>query len=314
MEDNLQTEPLDSQVDDSVVLRTDKLTKVYGGKKVINEVSLSVKEGSIYGLIGKNGSGKTTLMRIITGLAPPTSGKVFLSENYCSGKGRLNLSAVIEYPAFYPYMTAYQNLMSQQKVIGIRDKNLPNKLISSVGLCGGIEKKKVKDYSLGMKQRLSIAEASIGKPLIMLLDEPTNGLDPTGIKNMRERMLELAKSGVTLIVSSHILGELWKVSTHYGVLNNGMLIDEFSKEELLKKVRSCIRLRVNDVSKSIEILSTNLNINDYKIDEKEISIYDNVDISRINEELVKNDLIIESITSEHGDYEEYFIKLMGGNV
>jgi len=297
-----------------LALKTVDLNKFYGGKKIIDSLNLSIKRGSIYALIGKNGAGKTTIMRLIFGLASPSSGSIqFLDESI--SKDRKKMSGVIESPALYPNLCAESNIKCQCYALGVKNpKKVCKELLDLVNLADS-GKKKVKDFSLGMKQRLAIAVALVGDPSFLLLDEPINGLDPQGIREVRELILKLNKErNVTVVISSHILGELYKVATDYGVICSGKLVKEFSKEELESSAESCIRLRVNDTAKALELISTELNINNYKMDGSEICIYGNASSSEINELLVKNDLIIESISAQIGDYEDYFIKLMEGDL
>jgi ABC-2 type transport system ATP-binding protein len=296
------------------ILQTENLTKSYSGKSVINKVNLEVPKGAVYGLIGKNGSGKTTTMRMITGLATPTSGNIRFFEDSYRGKHRSKISAVIEYPSFYPSMNAKQNMQAQSLALGIKNNKSIGELLELVGLTGTAGKK-VKNFSLGMKQRLAISMALIGEPDFLFLDEPINGLDPSGIKEIRHLIINLnQEKNVTIMISSHILGELEKIATHYGVLKEGELIEQFSSEEIKSRIKSCIKVRVNDASRALEVIVQNLNIQDYKLEEKEIIIYDeSADSRTINSELVKNDIVVESIAAENGDYEDYFIKLMGGN-
>lgn len=290
-------------------LKTKYLNKKYGNKKIIDNLNISVKKGSIYALIGKNGSGKTTIMRLVLGLAHPNSGTVEFSFD------RQKISGVIENPAMYPDMNALDNMLCQCYALGIKDsEKISKELLDAVGLsdCG---KKKVKNFSLGMKQRLALAFSLIGEPEFLLLDEPMNGLDPQGMKEMRDMIVKLNREkNVTFIISSHILGELIRIATDYAVINKGKLVREFSHEELIREIEPCVRLKVNDISKAIELLNTELNINNYKMDGAEICIFGNTDTAKINEILVKNDLIIESISAQDGDYEDYFLKLMGGEV
>ena len=308
MSDEIQNE------ESELALKTIDLTKIYNGKKVIDNLNLCIKRNSIYALIGKNGAGKTTVMRLIFGLANPTSGSVKLLDSSLS-KDRKNMSGVIESPALYPDLCAESNIKCQCYALGVKNpKKVSKELLELVNL-SGCGKKKTKDFSLGMKQRLAIAIALVGKPSFLLLDEPINGLDPQGIREVRELILKLNKeNGVTILISSHILGELHKVATDYGVISSGKLVKEFSKKELESSVESCIRLRVNDTAKAIELISTELNIKNYKMDGSEICIYGDASTSQINELLVKNDLIIESISAQSEDYEDYFIKLMEGDL
>lgn len=302
----------DTNLNPDFILKIKNLNKKYGNKKIISNFDMSVKKGSIYALIGKNGSGKTTIMRLVLGLANPSSGKIeFSTENF----NRKKISGAIENPAMYPDMSASENMICQCYALGIKNsKKISKELLDAVGL-GDCGKKKVKNFSLGMKQRLSLAFALIGEPEFLLLDEPMNGLDPQGMRDMRDLILKLNREkNVTFIISSHILGELIRMATDYAVINKGKMVREFSHEELLNEITDCVKLKVNDTSKALELLNTELNINNYKINGSEICISGKADTAKINEILVKNDLIIESISAQEGDYEDYFLKLMGGEV
>ena len=295
---------------ESIALKTKNLNKTYGNKKIIDNLSISVKKGSIYALIGKNGSGKTTIMRLVLGLAHPNSGTVEFSFD-----DRKKISGAIENPAMYPDMNAFDNMLCQCYALGIRDSKKVSKELLDIVELGDCGKKKVKNFSLGMKQRLALAFSLIGEPEFLLLDEPMNGLDPQGMKEMRDMIVKLnRKKNVTFIISSHILGELVRIATDYAVIDKGKMVREFSHEELVREIEPCVRLKVNNISKAIEILNTELNINNYKMDGSDICIFGNVNTASINETLVKNDLIIESISAQDGDYEDYFLKLMGGEV
>ena len=290
-------------------LKIKNLNKKYGNNKIIDNLNMSVRKGSIYALIGKNGSGKTTIMRLVLGLAQPNSGIIEVSVD------RHKVSGSIENPAMYPDMFAFKNMLCQCYALGIKNsKKIAKELLDIVGL-GGCGKKKVKDFSLGMKQRLELAFSLIGEPEFLVLDEPMNGLDPQGIKDMRDLIVKLNREkNVTFIISSHILGELIRIATDYAVINKGKMVREFSSEELKREVEPCTRLKVNNISKAIELLNTELNINNYKMVDNEICIFGKNDTAEINQTLVKNDLIIESISAQDGDYEDYFLKLMGGEV
>ena len=308
MSDDIQNE------EGSIALKTVNLNKVYKNHKVIDNLSISVKKGSIYALIGKNGAGKTTIMKLIFGLSNPSSGSIeFLDDSV--NEDREKMSGVIESPALYSDMSALENLKCQCYALGVKNsEKVCNDLLDLVSL-SDVGKKKTKDFSLGMKQRLAIALSLVGDPSLLLLDEPINGLDPQGIKEIRELILKLNKErNFTILISSHILGELHKVATDYAVICKGKLVKEFSKEELESSTESCIKLKVNDTAKALEILHSELNISDYKMNGSEICIYNYSDSAKINEILVKNDLIIESISSQDGNYEDYFIKLMEGDL
>lgn len=217
------------------ILKTTGLTKVYGGHQAVSNVSMNVHKGDIYGFIGRNGAGKTTLIRMAVGLAAPSAGSIELFGSSDLSKGRKRIGTVIESPAVFPHMTARQNLEVQCRMMGIKDKSVVNDTLLTVGL-DPQDKKKARNFSLGMKQRLAIAIALIGSPDLLCLDEPINGLDPTGIIEIRELIQKLNEErGITVLISSHILGELSKLATRFGIIENGMLIQEFTAEELLKK-------------------------------------------------------------------------------
>lgn len=217
------------------ILQTKHLTKRYGHRAVVDQVSMTIREGDIYGFIGKNGAGKTTFIRMAAGLAAPSSGSIRLFDSSDLQKGRANVGTVIESPAFYPGMTALENLITFAKLHGIHDKKYLLKLLDLVGL-SNVGKKKSKHFSLGMKQRLAIAIALIGDPKLLILDEPTNGLDPEGMKEVRELILKLNQEHlITVLVSSHILGELSKFATKYGIIHHGKLIEEFTEEDLWRR-------------------------------------------------------------------------------
>ena len=227
------------------VLRTRELTKSYNQTAVVNKVNISVAKGDIYGLIGKNGAGKTTLMKMVCGLAEPTYGEIDLFESGTVKEERKRIGCMIEQPVLYPDMTARDNLIYYNKLMGIKGNSNIDEILELVGLAG-TQKKKTKQFSLGMKQRLSIAIALLGYPDLLILDEPINGLDPTGIIEIRELILRLNREqNITIVISSHILGELSKIATRYGVIETGNLVEEFSKEELEQRCKTCIKSKDN---------------------------------------------------------------------
>ena len=214
------------------VLQTYDLTKNFRNKPAVNKVNMNVKKGEIYGFIGKNGAGKTTLIRMVAGLAKPTEGSIKLFNSNNLDEQRVKTGTLIENPAIYPNLTAKQNLYYYCRLLGIDPSATIDSTLALVGL-SDTGKKKAKNFSLGMKQRLAIAIALLGDPEFLMLDEPINGLDPSGIREVRELVLRLNKErNITILISSHILGELSKIATCYGIINNGILVDEFSKEEL----------------------------------------------------------------------------------
>ncbi len=266
-----------------VVLKTNNLTKQYNKNVVLDNVNITIKKGDIYGLIGRNGAGKTTLMKTITTLASPTSG-TFELFNTCSENDELfdnkkRVGSLIEYPAFYPNLSAYDNLKYYTIQRGIVDKNQINKVLELVNLTG-TGKKKVKTFSLGMKQRLGIALAILNSPDFVILDEPINGLDPIGISELRDTFKKLSDNGITLLISSHILSELYLLANEFGFLENGKLIKELSKEELDLECSKCLVIKTDDSKKVSVLLEKELNTNNYKvINNEEIRVYDYTDDS-----------------------------------
>lgn len=297
------------------ILKTSELTKTYARKNAVDHINLEVHKGDIYGFVGKNGAGKTTTIKMVVGLNNPTSGSMELFRSDNLQEGRRKIGTVIENPALYPYLSARQNIEAQRIMKGVKDKSITDDLLEIVGLKDA-GKKKAKNFSLGMKQRLAIALALVGDPEFLLLDEPINGLDPTGIKDIRELILKLNReAGITVLISSHILGELAKIATSYGIINNGVLVDQFTSEELKQRVRPCLRVTVNDAERAVAILKDCLEISDIEVEGNSLKIYEMLDKSvEINSALESNDIIIQFFSKEDGDYENYFIKLMEGGV
>lgn len=296
-----------------LVLQTNSLTKKYGKQIAVNKVNINIEKGDIYGLIGKNGAGKTTIMKMACGLISQNKGDIKLFESSNLKKGRKRIGTIIEQPALYPNMTAKENLIYYDKLLGITDYGNVEEVLKLVGL-EGIGRKKSKSFSMGMKQRLSIAISLIGNPDFLILDEPINGLDPSGIKQIRELLLKLNyENSITILISSHILGELAKITTKYGIIKKGVLIDEFSAEELETRCKNCLSLVVNDSEKAVYIIKNTIKSTDYKVfEEGKICIYDCLDIpEQINKALVENNVLVSSLTLEDRDIEAYFIKMMG---
>lgn len=297
------------------VLETESLTKTYRGKNAVDHIDLKIRKGDIYGFIGKNGAGKTTTIKMIAGLNRPTSGSMKLFGSDDLQEGRKKIGTVIENPAIYPYLSARQNIEVQRILKGVSDKSVTDDLINIVGLKNA-GKKKAKNFSLGMKQRLAIALSLVGDPEFLLLDEPINGLDPTGIKDIRELILKLNKeAGITILISSHILGELAKISTAYGVISEGAMTAQFTSEELKERVKPSLTITVDDPGKTVDILENAVGIKDFEVNENCIHIYEMLDkSSQINAVLEQSGVVVHSLSKEQGDYENYFIKLMEGSV
>lgn len=294
------------------ILETSGLTKTYGRKKAVDNVDLKIRKGDIYGFVGRNGAGKTTVIKLIAGLAKPKEGVITLFDGKLS-EGRKKLGVVIENPAYYPYMTARQNMEVQALMKGVKDNLIIGEILEKVGL-SDTGKKKVKNFSLGMKQRLGIALALIGEPEFLILDEPINGLDPMGIREIRDLIISLSRdSGITVLISSHILGELSKMCTAYGVISEGKLIDQFTSEELQQRMRPFIKIKVDDVSKAAEVVKSELEISDIREFGSYIEIYEKLEeMMAINSALEANGINVKSISKQEGDCEDYFIRLMEG--
>ena len=298
------------------IIESKDITKKYGKYQVLNKLNIHVKENSIYGLIGKNGAGKTTLIRIICGLQNPTNGTYFINKIDNKAKDislvRKKIGAIIERPSIYEEMNAKDNIICQMKLVGLTNYQDVSKFLDVVGL-SNVGNKKVRYYSLGMKQRLGIALALVNNPNILILDEPINGLDPEGIIEIRELILKLNKEKhITILISSHYLDELSKVATHYGFIDKGRIIEEISSEELNKKLTSFIELKVNNLKSFTDYFKKN-NI-PYEIkDNNIINIYKDYNIQKFITELTNNNLEIESITKKNESLEEYYINLIGGN-
>ncbi|MGL5633836.1 MAG: ATP-binding cassette domain-containing protein [Sarcina sp.] len=300
-----------------VVLKTHDLTKKYGEQLSNNKINITVKKGDIYGLIGKNGAGKTTLMRLITGLAYKTSGEIELfgkSTEKEINDMRAMIGSLIETPAFYPNMTAKENLEISRLYRNIAGDGGILEVLKLVGL-ENTGNKKFKNFSLGMKQRLGIANALLGNPKVLILDEPINGLDPMGIVEVRELIKTLNREKeMTVIISSHILGELSELATCYGIISDGKLLEEISEEALSEKCKQYIEIKAKEKETVVAILEMDLNITDYKVLEGNIiKIFSNLDdVALINSELSKRGVLIESIRVKGETLEEYFVELVGG--
>lgn len=295
------------------ILKTENLTKVYGKKKVVNAVSMHVKKGDIYGFIGKNGAGKTTFMRMVAGLAAPNEGEMELFGKKDLEKQRVRIGTLIENPGVYPNMTARDNLEIARRSYGITDKNAVDEMLAFVGLAD-TGKKKVKHFSMGMKQRLGIAIALFKNPDFLILDEPINGLDPAGIKEIRDLLLKLnQEKQITILISSHILGELSKVATRYGIIRDGSLIEEFAAEELSEKCCRCQKLAVDDTQKASVLLEEKLHITEYDVPEPGVlRIFGHLDeTAKVNRELIESGVeVVESYLAGQ-DLEGYFMELLG---
>lgn len=299
------------------VIETKQLTKVYGEQDVVKAVNIHVKKGRIYGLLGRNGAGKTTIMKMILGLTPITSGKVDVFRQDIKGREKQvfpRIGAIIETPGFYPNLTGTENLEIFAKLRGTVGPNAVKKALEVVGLPYK-DKKLFSKYSLGMKQRLGIANAILHDPELLILDEPTNGLDPIGIAEMRNFIKELSvERGKTILISSHILSEIALLADDIGIIDHGLLLEENSMKELKKKNRKYILLQVSDVSKAALILEHQFHLVDYSVhDDQTLRIYDTcLDMAEINKALIVQDIAVISSQVCNDTLEDYFKKITGG--
>lgn len=294
------------------VLKTDGLTKSYGNKLAVNNVSINIKKGDIYGFIGKNGAGKTTTMRMVLGDAIPTSGSIELFGGENPNSARHRIGSLLETPNMYKNCTAFENLKRFSRLTGNTDAEILA-ILRFLGL-GNTDGKKVGQFSLGMKQRLGIAAAMLGRPEFLILDEPVNGLDPAGIRDIRDMILRLNKEiGTTILVSSHLLDELAKIVTVYGIINNGVLVEEVSASELKERCSGQLSIAVDDTRKAMEIIrritnNASMNVEDGKI----ILRSQSADSGAINKALVENGVTVFELNRQSGNLESYFLERTGG--
>lgn len=300
-----------------VVLKTYNITKKYGEQLAVDNVNMTIKKGDIYGFIGQNGAGKTTLIRLITGLIHKSGGEIELlgaNEENELNKARTMVGSLIETPSFYTNMTARENLEVSRLVRSIPGKKCIDEVLELVGL-KDVEKKKVKNFYLGMRQRLGIANALMGNPKLLILDEPINGLDPMGIVEIRELLKKINKEkDMTILISSHILSELSELATTYGIISNGKLIEEITAKQLSEKCRQYIDLKVDDTARAVILLERELGISDYEVlEDSNIKVFSNLDnVGEVNSLLSRSGIIVESISVKGENLEEYFMNKVGG--
>lgn len=297
------------------VLNTENLCKQYSKHLAVDNVSLHIKRGEIYGFIGRNGAGKTTFMKMICGLAVPTSGEIelFGAKGSDINIHKARIGNLIEAPGIFPNISGINNIKCKCYALGIYKKGYAEHLLETVGLKDA-GKKKVKKYSLGMKQRLGIAMALVGGPDLLILDEPINGLDPQGIAEVRDMILKFRNErDMTIMISSHILEELYKIADTFGIINNGKLVQELSREELSAKCSDYIEIIVNDSAKACTNIEK-LGFSDYKVmEDGSIHIYKELNrLGEINRELVISGCIVNSIKIVQENLENYFLQLTGG--
>ncbi|MEE1192304.1 MAG: ATP-binding cassette domain-containing protein [Blautia sp.] len=297
------------------VLRTNALCKNYKDYKALNGLSMNVPKGFIYGFVGKNGAGKTTLIRLICGLQEPTSGEYTLygrkNTDKSILKSRRRIGAVVETPSIYLDMTAQENLKQQYQILGLPSYDGLEEILKLVGL-EHTGRKKAKNFSLGMRQRLGIAIALVGDPDFLVLDEPVNGLDPQGVIEMRELLLNLnRKHQITVLISSHILDELSRLATHYGFIDKGYLVKEITAKELEDSCRKCIRVEVTDTRALSRVLDQ-MNVEYHILSENMADIFAKINITPFVLSLSEENCEVLSMTERDESLESYYVNLVGG--
>lgn len=296
------------------ILQTNHLTKAIGGKELVSDVNLHIKKGEIYGFLGPNGAGKTTVMKMITNLWKPTGGSIELFGSVLTPQSYevlKRMGSIIEFPTFYDHMTGYDNLKLHSEYMGYYNHGSIENALDMLSLTEAAGKP-VKTYSLGMKERLGIARAILCKPELLILDEPTNGLDPAGIKQIRDLLKTLCSEyGITIMISSHILSEIESIADTVGVINHGKMMNEISMKEIEQMSLSYIELSVLNTKKAAYVLSDKLNVTNFKIiEDGKIRIYDNqVSTQELSKVLNQNDVEVVAIGKQAETLEDYFLKM-----
>lgn len=297
------------------VIQTRELSKRYKDNWAVDHLDLSVEQGDIYGFIGRNGAGKSTTLKLLCGLARPTQGEALIfGKPVRDPVARRRVGALIEQPGLYPDMSGRENLRLYATLLGLDSPvRQVDEILETVGLSPK-EKKPVKHYSMGMKQRLGVGLALLGGPDLLLLDEPINGLDPEGIREMRELLLRLNRErGLTILVSSHILGELSKIATRYGIIQAGRLVEQITAEELTQKCTDYLHLKAAQPQKAAALLEQELHLTRWEMrPEGEIRIYEGADTKAVGQILTQAGLAVEEMALHRQDLEGYFLERMGG--
>lgn len=299
------------------ILQTNQLTKTIGGKELVKNVNLHVKKGEIYGFLGPNGAGKTTVMKMITNLWKPTAGTVELfGETLTPGSYQVlkRMGSIIEFPCFYDHMSGEENLKLHCEYMGYYTPGSVENALEMLGLSDA-GRKPVKSYSLGMKQRLGIARAILCMPELLVLDEPTNGLDPAGMKQIRDLFQMLCREyGITILISSHILSEVETIADTIGIINRGQMKKEISMEKISEMNTAYIEVAVENSRKAAYVLSDQLELSNFKVmDEHNIRIYDpQADANDVSKAFIINKIDIRSIGKKAESLEDYFLKLTEG--
>ena len=298
------------------VIQTMGLSKRYRDRWAVDHLDLRVEQGDIYGFIGQNGAGKSTTLKLLCGLARPTQGEALIfGKPVRDSVARRRVGALIEQPGLYPDLSGWENLRLYATLLGLDSpERQVDGILETVGLAPG-EKKPVKHCSMGIKQRLGMALALLGGPDLLLLDEPINGLDPEGIREMRELLLGLNRDrGITLVISSHILGELSKIATRYGIIQNGRMVEQITAGELEQKCTDYLHLRAEQPQKAAAVLERELRLTRWEMrPEGEIRIYEAVDTKTVGRILIQAGIAVEEMGLHRQDLEGYFLERMGGS-
>jgi len=297
------------------VIQTTGLSKRYTDRWAVDRLDLRVEQGDIYGFIGQNGAGKSTTLKLLCGLARPTQGEALLfGKPVRDSVARRRVGALIEQPGLYPDLSGRENLRLYATLLGLDSpERQVDGILETVGLAPG-EKKPVKHCSMGMKQRLGVGLALLGGPDLLLLDEPINGLDPEGIREMRELLLRLNRErGLTILLSSHILGELSKIATRYGIIQEGRMVEQITAEELEQKCTDYLHLRADQPQKAAALLERELHLTRWEMrPEGELRIYESVDARAVGQLLTQAGVAVEEMGLHRQDLEGYFLERMGG--
>lgn len=294
------------------IILTKNICKTYKNAKALNDFSISIEKGDIYGLIGPNGAGKSTFIKIVTGLTLPTSGEIELFGSHDFSSARKKIGSIIETPSFFKNLTAYENLIYYCKQFGCQE-DIVDECLKKVKLFNVKNSKKFREYSLGMKQRLGIALALMNDPQLVILDEPTNGLDPVGISELRDIIRELNANGVTFIICSHILSELSQIATKFGIINEGKFIKEFTRAELFEMTSDRIIISTANIDKLKEHLHKrnfafiDIEENTLEVDTKGLTVDD------VAKEMINNKITISAIYNKKLSLEDIFFNILSGN-
>ncbi len=293
------------------IIETTNLSKKFSNKVAVDKINMHIKKGDIYGFIGKNGAGKTTAMKMILGLLNPSEGEISLFGSKDLNQGRKKIGSLIESPGLYKNCTAYENMKRFSILFGGTEEEIKD-ILTLIGL-SDTGSKKAGRFSLGMKQRLGIGIALLGNPEVLVLDEPINGLDPAGIKEIRDLLLKLNKEReVTILISSHILDELAKITTTYGIINEGRLIEEVSAIQLEENCKRNMTIKVSDTEKAVEVLKEKDLLGEYEVKEDTLILYSHFEkAGLINTTLVTSGITVSELANKEVSLEDYFIERLG---